>query len=1057
MSKTSPKRRSFASFDRKILAPQTWKRSIAILLLAVLCCTVSLSAATPAVPTQLSAPGAARLRGMLELGQDRQSSGQTAAVGTSSPHRARGPISSRLTGQEHHEAEMHEEPEVPVPQGIRWNTIPAPLGPPSQAPTKAMRPSRTRRNIGSRTPLSPQAATDMTYQVEHDFLPSEVAPGQRSAVQEPSLASMGRTVFFTGNWYAAFSTDGGGTFSYVNPYTTFPSVNGGFCCDQVANYARNQDMMLWALQYNQDSTSGTLRIARAVGSNAVASNAWIYYDFTPQSFGFPSNNWMDFPNMTVGPTFLYLTSNVFSTQTGCPRCVFAGSVVWRVPLSELAAGGTIHWSYISRSDVGALRCTEGAGTTMYWAGFPSTSTLRIHHWDDSSQTVSWDNIPLNPFSFMNSGEGVAFSPDGTNWAARLSTRVLGATVTRGVISFMWPAKQDATFAYPYTIVAQFNQSDRSLISQSQVYSQSFAWLYMSASLNAAGNHAGVISYGGGSLYPNSAVWINDDIESGFAPLHAYQLSSSAAGPSSNVWGDFLSARPNKDFPNSWVAGTYYMNAGGSDSDTVARYVWFGRQRDLGGCSISPGQGSSGGELTAFQGAYDSAGGQGILGCATEVVQTNGFVSFAGTVAHFQLFDQGDIEYTINGSRAGQAYAVSGPFYSKWSSLGFTSTNPLGYPIGSQSAQSSSCAGTNLEYQQFEGGALEYHLNGTHAGTVYEVNGAIYTKWGQKGFAGCPLGLPISDEHDAASSGATGNTGRVNDFEGGHIYWITGAGAAFETHGSIDSLFTSMGATSSWLGFPISDEYVAQTGFARNDFEGGYITTTDGANYREFTYSSSSVTVSSSNPASGVNISATPADRNNFGSGVTPFTRNYNTNAVVTLGAPATAGANNFQKWQKDGVDLSNSQSVSVATNASHTMTAVYASAPPPQRTLTVASVNPSSGVSIASTTDLFGSSGGVTQFSLTYTDGAAVSLTAPTTAAGNNFQKWQVDGIDLTTSTAANLTMNGNHTATVIYLTSTTNYQGFQDGAGCGTISGWAWDANNPNSTVSVDIFDGNT
>src|SRR6266571_3559577 len=36
-------------------------------------------------------------------------------------------------------------------------------------------------------------------------------------------------------------------------------------------------------------------------------------------------------------------------------------------------------------------------------------------------------------------------------------------------------------------------------------------------------------------------------------------------------------------------------------------------------------------------------------------------------------------------------------------------------------------------------------------------------------------------------------------------------------------------------------------------------------------------------------------------------------------------------------------------------------------------------------------------------------------------------------------------------------YQGFHDGAGCNTIEGWAWDANNPNSTVSVDVFDGTT
>jgi|GEM_PF-1859076 len=36
-------------------------------------------------------------------------------------------------------------------------------------------------------------------------------------------------------------------------------------------------------------------------------------------------------------------------------------------------------------------------------------------------------------------------------------------------------------------------------------------------------------------------------------------------------------------------------------------------------------------------------------------------------------------------------------------------------------------------------------------------------------------------------------------------------------------------------------------------------------------------------------------------------------------------------------------------------------------------------------------------------------------------------------------------------------YQGFNDGAGCGTIQGWAWDTNSPGSTVNIDLYDGNT
>jgi hypothetical protein len=41
--------------------------------------------------------------------------------------------------------------------------------------------------------------------------------------------------------------------------------------------------------------------------------------------------------------------------------------------------------------------------------------------------------------------------------------------------------------------------------------------------------------------------------------------------------------------------------------------------------------------------------------------------------------------------------------------------------------------------------------------------------------------------------------------------------------------------------------------------------------------------------------------------------------------------------------------------------------------------------------------------------------------------------------------------------TPTPTLQGFHDGAGCNTISGWAWDPNNPNGSVNVDIYDGST
>jgi len=485
----------------------------------------------------------------------------SAGEGVAFPSVAWGPVYSTPPAGPHRVIEDRDEPVVPVPEGEAWAALPQAPTPPTEAPSDAG------------LLLEPNALNTFTINL-HDIGPSEVAPSERSTVHEPSVGNMGNTVFFTANWYAARSSDGGGTFTYVNPYTLFPATDNGFCCDQQVHYSRSQDMMLWALQYTNTTTTGTLRLARAVGSADVASNVWTYYDFTPQSFGFPTATWMDFPSMTVAKTFVYLTSNVYNTSD-----IFRGSVVWRISLTQLAAGGGISFQYFTRTDVGSLRLTEGAQATMYWAAFATTTTLRIHRWDDASGTIFWDDVALNPFTRLNR-DGIATSPDGTNWALRADSRPLGGAVANGMLTFTWGAKQDGTYAYPYTVVANFSQSTRALVSQQNVWNPGFAWLYMTASVNPAGNYAGLINWGGGSSYPNSAVWVNDDISGGFVPLTNFLAAASTAGPTANKWGDYLAVHPHKVFANSWVGGTFYMTAGGGDADTVGRYLWFGRNRDL---------------------------------------------------------------------------------------------------------------------------------------------------------------------------------------------------------------------------------------------------------------------------------------------------------------------------------------------------------------------------------------------------------------------------------------------------------------------------------------------
>src|SRR5207248_546995 len=91
---------------------------------------------------------------------------------------------------------------------------------------------------------------------------------------------------------------------------------------------------------------------------------------------------------------------------------------------------------------------------------------------------------------------------------------------------------------------------------------------------------GLVTFGGGSYYPGTNIWISDDVQNGFNPLALYGATASNIGPSSNAWGDYQTIRPHKDNPNTWVASTYYLNNSGNN--VVPRYLWFGRERDFGG-------------------------------------------------------------------------------------------------------------------------------------------------------------------------------------------------------------------------------------------------------------------------------------------------------------------------------------------------------------------------------------------------------------------------------------------------------------------------------------------
>lgn len=168
----------------------------------------------------------------------------------------------------------------------------------------------------------------------------------------------------------------------------------------------------------------------------------------------------------------------------------------------------------------------------------------------------------------------------------------------------------------------------------------------------------------------------------------------------------------------------------------------------------------------------------------------------------------------------------------------------------------------------------------------------------------------------------------------------------------------------------------------------------------------------STPATGATITVTPNDKDGNGDGATNFIRNYIQNSVVNLTAPAEYGGKVFSKWIIDGTIENTNATIQVTMDNNHTAVAEYVDK---TYTLDVQS-QPDTGITInVSPNDKNGAGNGQTNFTRTYVQGTAVTLTAPDTHNGRVFSEWVIDGTD-NSSRAITVTMDKDHTVVAKYV-----------------------------------------
>jgi hypothetical protein len=397
---------------------------------------------------------------------------------------------------------------------------------------------------------------------------------------EPSVASGGGVVFYTANSFAAYSTDGGTTFTKLDPTTIFSNnVDGGFCCDQIVQYVPSIDRFIWLMQFWRGSSgkgSNRQRIASASPADIISSKgtAWTYWDLTSEFFGLSNTSWLDYPDLAVGNNYLYMSCDEVGT----------GLEVARMSLSQIQAGGTILVEFtdptVGPSAYGG-HLSQDTGDEIFWVGQNSTSQMRIFSLKEGSSTYWWQDIGIS--SWSNHGVS-STTPDGQDWLGKLSgfpgSAVIGSTRVGNQVWFAWSAGTDGNFGQPHVEIVTLNIDNNeppniSVNQQVQIWNNSYAFAYPALATNACTGEVGLsLEYGGNGNYEDHVVGFWGDFV-------VYITTASNVG--AGRFGDYVTIRqaPITDANpgNLFVASGYGLDtvpAPGSGTTTDLRYVVFGR-------------------------------------------------------------------------------------------------------------------------------------------------------------------------------------------------------------------------------------------------------------------------------------------------------------------------------------------------------------------------------------------------------------------------------------------------------------------------------------------------
>jgi hypothetical protein len=431
-----------------------------------------------------------------------------------------------------------------------------------------------------------------------------------------SGAKAGDVVLMSGNLFLKLSLDGGKTtFTHLDFTKLFAAdkTYGGWTGDQVIHYVPSIDCFVLYVQSNHSGTGtnfekNVVKVALAspddlkkfAGGREAWKAWWRQWDFTSDTFGL-GNRWMDFPDLTYGDKFLYITTNVFYPHIIDGKLKSTSSkLFFELPLADLKAGSAFSFQY-AHIDEGLEfgSPTQNISDENYWAAHVTNSKIRIYSSKGTDANYFWRESELK--NWPRQDGQTSPTPDFWTWLST-SHQIIGATRVNNELWFAWGADSGDggaggfKFPQPHIQIAKFDLSkDYELIEpQMQVWNADYAFAYPCLTTNSY-NEVGIsLAWGGGGKYYGShAVGILGDYllwagESSEETCTWFEKGLDAHPPyPANVktrWGDYVHLRLAHPDTHLFSAFGYAVLKGTTTAPSIHGgkpdylYVEFGRDK-----------------------------------------------------------------------------------------------------------------------------------------------------------------------------------------------------------------------------------------------------------------------------------------------------------------------------------------------------------------------------------------------------------------------------------------------------------------------------------------------